>query len=87
MFLQQRIETVLINNKINNNGKDLNDISKCPFHNGTMKKNNVAGGTQNSDWWPDQLRVDLLRQHSSLSDLWIKTLTMPKLLKTLILKR
>jgi catalase-peroxidase len=30
--------------------KDLNDISKCPFHNGTMKKN-VAGGTQNSDWW------------------------------------
>ncbi|UEQ78880.1 catalase/peroxidase HPI [Chryseobacterium arthrosphaerae] len=49
--------------------KDLNDISKCPFHNGTMKKNNVAGGgTQNLDWWPDQLRVDLLRQHSSLSD-------------------
>lgn len=49
--------------------KDLNDISKCPFHNGTMKKNNVAGGgTKNSDWWPDQLRVDLLRQHSSLSD-------------------
>nr|WP_229049354.1 catalase/peroxidase HPI [Chryseobacterium arthrosphaerae] len=34
-----------------------------------MKKNNVAGGgTQNLDWWPDQLRVDLLRQHSSLSD-------------------
>ncbi|MCD9617426.1 catalase/peroxidase HPI [Chryseobacterium gleum] len=34
-----------------------------------MKKNNVAGGgTKNSDWWPDQLRVDLLRQHSSLSD-------------------
>ncbi|WET00298.1 catalase/peroxidase HPI [Chryseobacterium arthrosphaerae] len=49
--------------------KDLNDISKCPFHNGTMKKNNVAGGgTQNSYWWPDRLRVDLLRQHSSLSD-------------------
>ncbi|ROH90175.1 catalase/peroxidase HPI [Chryseobacterium cucumeris] len=48
--------------------KDLNDISKCPFHNGTMKKNVAGGGTQNSDWWPDQLRVDLLRQHSSLSD-------------------
>ena len=47
---------------------DLNDISKCPFHNGTMKKNVAGGGTQNSDWWPDQLRVDLLRQHSSLSD-------------------
>lgn len=49
--------------------KDSNDISKCPFHNGTMQKQSVAGGgTQNQDWWPDQLRVDLLRQHSSLSD-------------------
>lgn len=47
---------------------DLNDISKCPFHNGTMKKNVAGGGTQNQDWWPDQLRVDLLRQHSSLSN-------------------
>ncbi|AZA90790.1 Catalase-peroxidase [Chryseobacterium nakagawai] len=48
--------------------KDLNDISKCPFHNGTMKKNVAGEGTQNKDWWPDQLRVDLLRQHSSLSN-------------------
>lgn len=49
--------------------KDLNNISKCPFHNGTMKKENVAGGgTKNTDWWPDQLKVDILRQHSSLSN-------------------
>lgn len=49
--------------------KDLNDISKCPFHNGAMKKEAVAGGgTKNLDWWPEQLRVDILRQHSSLSD-------------------
>ncbi|AZA51980.1 catalase/peroxidase HPI [Chryseobacterium sp. G0201] len=49
--------------------KDSNDISKCPFHNGTMKKENVAGGgTNNKDWWPEQLRVDILRQHSSLSN-------------------
>lgn len=49
--------------------KDSNDISKCPFHNGSMKKENVAGGgTKNSDWWPDQLRVDILREHSSLSN-------------------
>ncbi len=48
---------------------DLNDISKCPFHNGTMKKENVAGhGTSNKDWWPNKLRVDILRQHSSLSN-------------------
>ncbi|MDR6921742.1 catalase/peroxidase HPI [Chryseobacterium sp. 2987] len=48
--------------------KDLNDISKCPFHNGTMKQSVAGGGTQNQDWWPNQLRVDLLRQHSSLSN-------------------
>ncbi|KPE52045.1 catalase/peroxidase HPI [Chryseobacterium indologenes] len=48
--------------------KDLNDISKCPFHNGTMKQSVAGGGTQNKDWWPNQLRVDLLRQHSSLSN-------------------
>jgi catalase-peroxidase len=34
-----------------------------------MKRENVAGGgTKNSDWWPDQLKVDILRQHSSLSN-------------------
>lgn len=48
--------------------KDSNDISKCPFHNGTMKNNVAGGGTQNLEWWPDQLRVDMLRQHSSLSN-------------------
>lgn len=44
------------------------DVSKCPFHNGSMKNNVSGGGTRNRDWWPDQLRVNILRQHSSLSD-------------------
>ncbi|MCW3160014.1 catalase/peroxidase HPI [Chryseobacterium oryctis] len=48
---------------------DLNDISKCPFHNGTLKGNAVAGGgTQNKDWWPNQLRVNILRQHDTKSN-------------------
>ncbi|MDC8105247.1 catalase/peroxidase HPI [Chryseobacterium sp. B21-037] len=33
-----------------------------------MKQNVAGGGTQNQQWWPNQLRVDILRQHSSLSD-------------------
>ncbi len=37
--------------------------SKCPFNHGAS-----AGGTTNQDWWPNQLRVDLLHQHSSKSD-------------------
>lgn len=45
-----------------------NDISKCPFHNGTLN-NPIAGeGTQNKDWWPNQLKINILRQNSSLSD-------------------
>jgi catalase-peroxidase len=35
---------------------------KCPF--GHM----AGGGTSNRDWWPNQLRIDLLHQHSSKSD-------------------
>ncbi|KQS28322.1 catalase/peroxidase HPI [Dyadobacter sp. Leaf189] len=43
-----------------------NDISKCPFHNGTMNNSNVGGGgTRNRDWWPNQLKLNILRQHSS----------------------
>ncbi|HMO60793.1 MAG TPA: catalase/peroxidase HPI [Ferruginibacter sp.] len=42
-------------------------ISQCPFHNGTLKK--AAGtGTGNSEWWPNQLKLNILRQNSSLSD-------------------
>jgi len=48
--------------------KDSNDISKCPFHNGSMKQNVGGGGTRNRDWWPNQLKLNILRQHSSLSD-------------------
>jgi len=44
-----------------------NDISKCPFHNGSMD-NVAASGTKNRDWWPKQLKVSILRQNSSLSD-------------------
>jgi catalase-peroxidase len=48
--------------------KDSNDISKCPFHNGTMKHSTGGGGTKNHNWWPGQLKVNILRQHSSLSN-------------------
>ncbi|NOW95186.1 catalase/peroxidase HPI [Mucilaginibacter sp. SG564] len=45
-----------------------NDISKCPFHNGSMKNNAGGGGTRNHNWWPNQLKLNILRQHSSLSN-------------------
>jgi catalase-peroxidase len=45
-----------------------NDISQCPFHNGTMKLGSAMGGTKNRDWWPNRLKLNTLRQHSSLSN-------------------
>lgn len=48
--------------------RESNDISKCPFHNGSMKNSVGGGGTRNNDWWPNQLKLGILRQHSSLSD-------------------
>jgi len=47
---------------------DPNDISNCPFHNGTLKKNVGGGGTRNNDWWPNQLKLNILRQNSPLSN-------------------
>lgn len=44
-----------------------NGESKCPFHGGALKKS-AGGGTQNHDWWPNQLKLNILRQNSSLSD-------------------
>ena len=43
------------------------NLSKCPVMHGTLKQ--AAGsGTTNQDWWPKQLKVDLLHQHSSKSN-------------------
>jgi len=40
----------------------MSDQAKCPFNHA------AGGGTQNKDWWPTQLRVDLLNQHSARSN-------------------
>jgi catalase-peroxidase len=45
-----------------------NDISKCPVNHGRPKQNVAGGGTRNRDWWPNQLKLGILRQHSALSD-------------------
>ncbi|MFP3564410.1 catalase/peroxidase HPI [Paraburkholderia sp. SIMBA_030] len=40
----------------------MSNEAKCPFNHA------AGGGTTNRDWWPKQLRLDLLSQHSSKSD-------------------
>ncbi|MEY3394696.1 MAG: hypothetical protein RL346_932 [Verrucomicrobiota bacterium] len=41
---------------------------KCPFSGGQVAMQSAGRGTRNKDWWPNQLQLDILRQHSSLSD-------------------
>ena len=44
-----------------------NGESKCPFSGASMKQG-AGNGTINRDWWPNQLKLNILRQHSVLSN-------------------
>ncbi|WP_445731952.1 catalase/peroxidase HPI [Mariniflexile sp.] len=46
---------------------DINEGSKCPYSSGSVK-NSAGGGTSNRDWWPNQLNLNILRQHDSRSN-------------------
>lgn len=46
---------------------NVNGESKCPFSGGTLKQS-AGSGTRNRDWWPNQLKLNILRQNSSLSN-------------------
>lgn len=43
------------------------DISKCPFMGGT-KRETAGGGTSNRDWWPNELKLNILRQNAAKSN-------------------
>ncbi len=51
--------------------------AKCPFN------HSFGGGTSNRDWWPNQLRLDLLHQHSSKSNPLGDSFDYPKAFKSL----
>jgi catalase-peroxidase len=46
---------------------NINGEAKCPFMGGPIKAS-AGGGTSNRDWWPNQLKLNILRQHSQLSN-------------------
>lgn len=53
----------------NGNHSDLSgsSIDKCPFFAGTTK-NTAGGGVKNRDWWPNELKLNILRQHAPQSN-------------------
>ncbi|MGM0505887.1 MAG: catalase/peroxidase HPI [Bacteroidota bacterium] len=45
----------------------MSNEGKCPFHHGA-KRESAGAGTRNRDWWPNKLNLNILRQHSTLSN-------------------
>ena len=50
----------------------MSNEAKCPFSSGASKQA-VAGTTTNANWWPNQLNLKMLNQHSPLSNPMDKT--------------
>ena len=48
--------------------KESAKISKCPVTGATSRHHAGSSGTKNRDWWPNQLKLNILRQHSPLSN-------------------
>jgi catalase-peroxidase len=44
------------------------NVSKCPVTGAIGKHSHGSSGTKNRDWWPNQLKLNVLRQHSSKSN-------------------
>ncbi|RBN50060.1 catalase/peroxidase HPI [Flavobacterium psychrolimnae] len=55
-------------NNTNPTSYNVNGESKCPFSGATAAKQSAGAGPSNRDWWPNQLKLNILRQHSSLSN-------------------
>jgi catalase-peroxidase len=51
----------------NNQEQSLSTENKCPVSSGA-RKHTAAGATTNAAWWPNQLNLKILHQHSPLSD-------------------
>jgi len=47
--------------------RTMSDEAKCPFSSGALK-HTAAGASTNANWWPNQLNLNILHQHSSLSN-------------------
>lgn len=58
---------------------------KCPFT-GSIQKQSAGNGTGNRDWWPNQLKLNILRQNSSLSNPMDKDFNYAKEFNSLDLK-
>jgi len=73
------------NNHSSKSPYNINGESKCPFSSGAVKQS-AGGGTSNRDWWPNQLKLNILRQNTSKSNPMDKGFNYAKEFKKLDLK-
>ncbi|MGA1978503.1 MAG: catalase/peroxidase HPI [Bacteroidales bacterium] len=66
--------------------KNSEKLSKCPVTGATQKHGVGSSGTKNPDWWPNQLKLNILRQHSCLSNPMGKDFSYAEEFKSLDLK-
>ena len=60
--------------------------AKCPFTGASTASKMTSAGTRNTDWWPNQLKLNILRQHSSLTNPMGESFNYVEAFKTLDLK-
>ncbi|MDQ1770505.1 catalase/peroxidase HPI [Labilibaculum sp. A4] len=65
---------------------DSGNISKCPVTGASGKHSFGVGGTKNRDWWPNQLKLNILRQHAAKSNPMGEEFNYAKEFKSLDLK-
>ena len=46
----------------------MGEMGECPAHTPIKKVNIGGGGTRNHDWWPNELKLNILRQHTAVTD-------------------
>ncbi len=70
------------NSSLVTSAQSSNGESKCPFHGGTLKQS-AGSGPRNRDWWPNQLKLNILRQNADLSNPMDKSFNYAKDFNTL----
>jgi len=43
-------------------------MGECPAHTSIKNANVGGGGTRNRDWWPNELKLNILRQHTAVTN-------------------
>lgn len=67
MRSERKAKFIVLQPTKNNNMENQNATGKCPFSSGSLTQSS-ENGTSNRNWWPNQLNLNILRQHHPASN-------------------